>query len=100
VYTGFSDGSEVRPDQIATRSTVAILLKRIYALPPTSTDFFSDDDGQSGEDAHNRAAAAGFFTGYDDGAGGRAFRPDRAASRTLLVTMAVRAADAALDPIW
>src|SRR5262249_53784520 len=70
-------GGKVKPDDVANRSTLSVVLKRMYNLPPATTDYFSDDNGDPNEDAHNRCAEAGLFTGYDDGHGGRKFEGDR-----------------------
>jgi hypothetical protein len=100
IVTGYSGGTEVRPDVIATRTTAAIILSRMYALPAPSQDYFTDDNGTSAEAWHNKVGAAGLFTGYADGNGGRAFRGDRPVTRTNLATLAGRAADAGLRPVW
>jgi hypothetical protein len=46
-----------------TRGEVAVFLVRALALPPTTDDFFVDDDGHKYEWAINRLAAAGHATG-------------------------------------
>ena len=38
---------------------MAIFLDQALDLPPTSTDFFDDDDGKIGEASINRLAASG-----------------------------------------
>jgi len=102
IFTGYNGGVDAKPDNIANRTTLAIILSRIYNLPAPSdgTDYFSDDDGTSSEPWHNKVGAAGLFTGYDDGNGGRKFRGDVVATRGTLATLAVRAADAGLVPVW
>ena len=100
VLVGYQGGTEARPDAVASRTTLAIMLARIYALPATSTDYFTDDDGSANEDVHNRVGAAGLFSGYDDGNGGRALRGERDATRGALATVAQRARDAGLVPVW
>jgi hypothetical protein len=42
---------------------MAIFLDRALDLPPTGTDFFTDDEGRTGEGAINRLAASGITTG-------------------------------------
>lgn len=99
IVSGF-DGRLIKRGLIASRTTAATLLCRIYALPDVTQDYFSDDNGAAAEHWHNAAAAAGLFTGYDDGNGGRAFRGGSAATRSTLATLAVRAQDAGLVPLW
>ncbi len=100
VLVGYSGGTEARPNAVASRTTLAIMLARIYALPETSTDYFSDDNGSAHEAVHNQVGAAGLFAGYDDGNGGRALRGERDATRGTLATVAQRARDAGLVPVW
>ena len=42
---------------------MAIFLVRELSLPPTSTDYFDDDDGKTGESSINSLAAAGLTGG-------------------------------------
>jgi hypothetical protein len=100
VFSGYNGGTEVRPDAIATRDTLAIVLSRMYALPETTTDYFSDDNGSANEAWHNKVGAAGLFTGYDDGNGGKAFKGSNEATKSTLATLATRAANAGLVPVW
>ena len=104
IFTGYNGGRDVKPNKIATRDTLAIMLARMYALPdpPAGTpDAFSDDNDSNAEAAHNKCAYAGLFTGYDDGNGGRKFEGEHTATRTMLATLAVRAHDnALLLPVW
>ncbi len=103
VLYGYNGGRDVKPDNVATRNTLAVMLVRMYALPappPGTPDAFSDDNGTSGEAAHNKVAYAGLFTGYDDGHGGREFRGSGSATRGTLAILAARAADAGLVPVW
>jgi hypothetical protein len=46
-----------------TRIQMAVFLDRAMHLPPTDQDFFTDDDGLTGEDSVNRVAAAGITAG-------------------------------------
>lgn len=98
VITGYQRGTESRPDEIASRTTLAVMLARLYQLPAADRDWFNDDDGDAGEPWHDMVGAAGLFAGYDDGRGGRAFRGDQPATREMLATVAARAADAGLTP--
>ncbi len=51
------------PNDPVTREQMAIFLDRALDLPPTATDYFSDDTGRSGEAAINRLRAANITTG-------------------------------------
>ncbi len=51
------------PDQALTRAETAALLDRIVRPPPTSEDFFTDDDGHWAEQSLNRLAAIGVVKG-------------------------------------
>ncbi len=88
------------PDGAASRSTIALLLRRIYDLPPATRDFFSDDDGTDAEDAHNRVAEhLGFSYGCGAGEGDRRrFCPADRADRSALARFACGSADA--TPLW
>jgi hypothetical protein len=99
IFTG-SNGNGA-PDGKATRSTIAVMLKRMYLLPPADRDYFDDDDDNANEDAHNRVAAAGLMAGFNDANGGRKdFKPTAKANRSTLSIVAVRAANKGLIPRW
>ncbi len=51
------------PTANVTREQMAIFLDRALDLPTTGTDFFTDDEGRTGEGAINRLAASGITTG-------------------------------------
>ena len=51
------------PTRAVTRAQMAIFLANELNLPPTSTDFFDDDDGKTGESSINSLAAAGLTGG-------------------------------------
>ena len=51
------------PNEVVTRGAMATFLARAFALPTTTTDYFSDDDGTTHEGDINRVAAAGITTG-------------------------------------
>jgi hypothetical protein len=96
------DGAgHANPNGAATRSTVAVLLTRIYGLPPADRDFFSDDDGSDAEDAHNRVAALGFTFGCGAGDGDRRrFCGSDPADRSALARFACGTHDFAPTAIW
>ena len=56
-------GGQFCPDAPVTRGQMASFLVRALALPATSINAFTDDDGLANEDAINRLAAAGITTG-------------------------------------
>lgn len=89
------------PDVKITRSSIAVVLSRMYQLPPATRDWFDDDQATGGEDAHNRVAEAGLMRGRRDGNGGRNdFMPRTVATRSDLAVLAGRAKDAGLVPVW
>jgi hypothetical protein len=51
------------PDDVVTRGQMATFLVRALDLPPTATDYFTDDDGTTHEQNINRVAAAGITSG-------------------------------------
>jgi len=55
------------PSDPVTREQMAIFLDRALKLPATTTDYFSDDTGRTGEAAINRVAAAGITSGCATG---------------------------------
>jgi hypothetical protein len=65
-YEGLTAGCTATtycPTASVTREQMAIFLDRALALPATTTDFFEDDAGRTGEAASNRLAAAGIAAG-------------------------------------
>jgi hypothetical protein len=100
LYLGSDRGTEVRPDGKATRGTLATVLCRMYDLPDSAVDAFSDDDGSTAEACHDRLAAAGLLFGSDDGRGGRAIETDGPATRSALAIVAARAGAGGLVPVW
>jgi hypothetical protein len=56
-------GGRFCPDDVVTRGEMASFLSRALALPPTTTDAFTDDDGTAHEAAINRLAVAGIVSG-------------------------------------
>ncbi len=51
------------PGGAANRSTLAVMLARLYALPPAASDHFDDDVGANGDGAHDRVVEAGLLYG-------------------------------------
>jgi hypothetical protein len=74
-------------DAPVTRAQMAGFLVRALDLPPTTTDFFDDDDGASLESAINAVAAAGLTRGCAD----RSYCPKAAVSREQMAAFLVRA---------
>ena len=88
------------PKDVVTRGQMAAFLTRAYdyrarqaGLPalPSGSDAFPDDDGHPMEQVINKAAAAGFATGYADGT----FRPGAAVRRDHMAAFLTRL----LDPL-
>jgi Glucose / Sorbosone dehydrogenase/S-layer homology domain len=61
--TGGCEPNHFCPTRPVTRAQMAIFLVRELSLPPTSTDYFDDDDGKTGESSINSLAAAGLTGG-------------------------------------
>jgi hypothetical protein len=55
------------PNNPVTRGEMAVFLARSFNLPPTGTDFFTDDNGKFYEGAANKLAAAGLTVGCGPG---------------------------------
>lgn len=55
------------PDDPVTREQMAIFLDRALDLPTTTTDYFTDDTGRTGEAAINRLRAANITLGCSPG---------------------------------
>jgi hypothetical protein len=70
-----------------TREQMASFLTRALALPPTGTDFFTDDEGSIHEDDINRIAAAGITVGCP----AAAFCPHAGLNREQMASFLVRA---------
>jgi hypothetical protein len=79
------------PTARVTRAQMALFLDRAIEppLPPTSRDFFDDDDGKTGEAAINRLAAAG-ITG---GCGTRRYCPSASVTRGQMAAFLRRVLD-------
>ena len=65
--TGGCEAGRYCPASGVTRSQMATFLDRALGLPPTTVDFFSDDEGSMHESAINRVAAAGIASGCGSG---------------------------------
>lgn len=76
-------------DEPVTRAEVAKALSRVFALPATTIDFFTDDTGRPEHGAINRVAAAGITGGCDEDR----FCPDAGVTRTQLAAFIDRALD-------
>ena len=59
------------PDDVVTRATMAAFIARAFDLPPTTTDWFIDDDGSTFEADINRLAEAGITRGCNPPANDR-----------------------------
>ena len=81
------------PTARVTREQMAIFLDKELNLPATSTNFFDDDNGRSGEGSINRLAAAG-LTG---GCGTRRYCPTGSVTREQMAAF-LRRADAYATP--
>ncbi|MDF2735174.1 MAG: Glucose/sorbosone dehydrogenase-like protein [Chloroflexota bacterium] len=75
------------PTRRVTRAEMAIFLDKELNPPATSTDFFDDDDGKTGESSINRLAAAG-ITG---GCGTRRYCPTSSVTRGQMAAFLKRA---------
>lgn len=80
-------GDRFCPSGYVSRGEMASFLARALALPPTSTDFFNDDNGSMHEDSINRLAAAGIVTGC----GGGGYCPGWGVSREQMAAYIERA---------
>jgi glucose/arabinose dehydrogenase len=77
------------PDGIVTRGQMATFLVRAYDLPATSTDFFTDDEGNKHEANINRLRAARITFGC----GGTNFCPNGLVTRGQMAAFLHRAND-------
>ena len=78
------------PHQILNRAEMATFLARALDLPPTSEDFFTDDEQTIHEGSINRLAAAGITKGCG-APDGTEFCPDRLIKRGEMAAFLVRA---------
>jgi spore germination protein YaaH len=75
------------PTAAVTRGQMAAFLVRALGLPPTGTDFFTDDGGSIFQSDINRLAAAGIASGCGSGR----FCPNGAVTRGEMAAFLVRA---------
>lgn len=87
--TGGCSPSRYCPVSPVTRGQMAAFLQRAMGLPTTTTDYFSDDDGQTFEGAINAIAEAGITGGCEPGR----FCKDARVSRAQMAAFLVRALD-------
>ncbi|MDP3983899.1 MAG: S-layer homology domain-containing protein, partial [Acidimicrobiia bacterium] len=85
------------PDDIVTRGQMAAFLVRALNPPPTSQDFFTDDNNSTFENDVNRLAAAGVTRGCNPPANDR-FCPDDAVTRGQMAAFLHRGFDGLLIP--
>jgi spore germination protein YaaH len=74
------------PTRIVTRAQMAQFLARALRLPMTTTDYFDDDDGVTGEGSINAMARAGLTSGCAP----RRFCPTQAISREQMAALLYR----------
>jgi hypothetical protein len=86
ITTGCTDTAYCPADPV-TRAQMASFLANGLDLPPTSTDYFTDDGRSAYEDAINRIAAAGITTGCGSGR----FCPNGIVIRQVLAAFFYRA---------
>jgi spore germination protein YaaH len=77
------------PNGIVTRAQMATFLTRGFHLAGTSTDYFTDDEGNGHEPNINRLAAAAITAGCD----GKRYCPDGLVTRAQMATFLRRALD-------
>lgn len=76
-------------DASVTRAELAEAFARVFRLPVTTVDYFTDDNDAPQQQAINRVAAAGITTGC----GEREFCPGGAVTRAQMATFLDRALD-------
>ncbi len=87
---GIIKGCGVRlacPGVAVTRAETAAFLDRAFGVPPSTENFFDDDDGSVFEDDINAIAAAGITSGCE----ARRFCPDRPIPRDQAAALFARA---------
>ena len=75
------------PNGVVTRGQMATFLVRALSLPPTSTDYFTDDEGSTHENNINRLRAAGITAGCSPGR----YCPNGVVTRGQMATFLSRA---------
>lgn len=86
IVSGCNEAYFFCPTSSVKRSQMAAYLARALDLPPTSDDFFDDDDGLTLEWAINRVAAAGLAVGC----GERLYCPGLRVTRAEMAAFLVR----------
>lgn len=76
------------PDGLVTRAQMATLLARALDLKPSTSDYFTDDDGGAHEPNINRIAAAGITVGCSP----TQYCPNGLVTRAQMATLLARAA--------
>jgi Tol biopolymer transport system component len=87
--TGGCTAERFCPEGNVTRAQMAMFLDRALDLPSTTTDFFSDDNGKTGEASINRLAASGITGGCAPGR----FCPSASVTRGQMAAFLARALD-------
>ncbi|MGN0180935.1 MAG: S-layer homology domain-containing protein [Candidatus Ornithomonoglobus sp.] len=82
IVNGYDDGT-FGPDRPITRAEFAAIAARFDTDPYTGGTQFSDISGHWAEEAINKAAAAGWINGYEDGT----FRPNQYIVRSEAMTL-------------
>ncbi len=85
--TGGCGGGQFCPSAAVTREQLASFLARALDLPPSGTDFFTDDDTSAHEGDINRLAASGITGGCADGR----FCPGAPVTREQMASLLARA---------
>jgi hypothetical protein len=80
-------GTRYCPADLVTRAQMASFLARAFQYPPSTRDWFPDDDGSVHEPNINRVADAGVTTGYGDGT----YRPSGLVTRAQMGSFLARA---------
>jgi Tol biopolymer transport system component len=87
--TGGCTAERFCPEGNVTRAQMAMFLDRALDLPSTTKDFFSDDNGKTGEASINRLAASGITGGCAPGK----FCPSASVTRGQMAAFLARAFD-------
>jgi subtilisin len=85
--TGGCTPTKFCPKDPVTRIQMAMFLTRTLDLPTTTTDYFDDDDGMTGEGAVNAMRQAGLTAGC----GSRRYCPTRSVTRIQMAMFLARA---------
>jgi len=88
ITVGCSD-TKFCPKGLVTRDQMASFLARMFKLPATTRNYFTDDNGNRHEQAINRVAAAGITVGCDAGK----YCPKGVVTRAQMASFIARADD-------